>query len=185
MKTFKDFKQEYRKSNLKQARLIGYLTLLTYLAFALLDSYLIGSINHKIIIIRFEFVIIMATILSLSYFSALNKSWQSLIVFLIIVASIGVIWFATNFAQTTKMLYMQGGLLLIIYYCYSISRLLFFPATFAGVGITLLYAVNFVKDADTSQHAFYTSLFFLIAANIIGMVKCRLRQKRLYQDYIN
>ena len=181
----KTFKQNYKIQQLKSARFIAFTALFVFLALALLDAYLMQSMQNDTIKTRFIFVLIMVAILSLSYLKLMQKSWQILIVIDIFIASIAIMVLSGDYGESLKMLTMQSSYLLLLFYCYILSQLLSLHASFAGLGITTLYAINYINDADTSKQLFYASLTFLIIINIIGLIYSYLRQKKLFSQSVN
>ena len=178
----KVFKQNYKIQQVRPARFRAFTALFVFLAFALLDVYLMQSMQNDLIKTRLVFVIVMATILSLSYLKFIHKFWQTLIVIDVFIASIAIMVLSGDYGESLKMLIMQGSYLLLLFYCYGLSKLLFLPAAFAGLGVTTLYAINYINDADTSKQLFNISLVFLIIANIIGRIYSYLRQKKLFHE---
>lgn len=94
----------------------------------------------------------------------------------------GIIAMSTFIDCPMKTLYSQG-LLLVIFYGYTMNRLLLIPSTIAGLTISLVYIIVTFHNQEVTMPAFLTSLFFQLAANIFGIFNISYRQRILFKEY--
>jgi signal transduction histidine kinase len=164
-----DFLKYYRNKIVGPIRYVLVISLMLYIAFAILDSFLfpeLAVIFHKI---RF-FVIIPLVILTLSYtfFSSSLKYLQLIASISVLVAGFGILAMLYIGGREVNILYYVG-LTLVFIYNYDFIKLRFLNASIVGNLILLGYVYVALK-IDESPQVLVTSLFFLISANIMGMV---------------
>ncbi len=181
-KPFQNFKQNYKENNLKQARKIAIFATVFYLLFAVLDSYVAPKLINQLVITRLIFTFILVIIVVLTYTKSFEKHWQKLFSLLVIFAGIGIIIMTSYLPCPMKTLYAQG-LLLVIFYGYTMNRLLLVPATVAGMSIFIIYTITSLNSPEISQTHLITSLFFQFTANAFGVFNMAYKQRLLYKEF--
>lgn len=181
-KPYRNFKQNYREDNIGQARKIAIFATIFYLLFAILDSYVAPKTINQLVVTRLIFTFFLAIIVLLTYLKSFEKHWQKLFCLFVITAGIGIIIMASFLPFPMKTLYAQG-LLLVIFYGYTMNRLLLIPATIAGFSIFIIYVVTSINSPEISQTHLLTSLFFQFTANAFGVINITYKQRLLYKEY--
>lgn len=179
-KIYLDFIKDYQKKNIVPARKSTLISLLFYFLFFVLDAYLADSMN--IVILRVLFTLAMGVLITLTYIPKYNQHWQNIYSVYVIVAGIGIIAMSTYIDCPMKTLYSQG-LLLVIFYGYTMNRLLLIPSMVAGLTITAVYTIVVFSSQEVSIPAILTSLFFQLAANIFGIFNISYRQRILFKEF--
>jgi diguanylate cyclase (GGDEF)-like protein len=174
------FLKDYQTKNIVPARRSAIFLLLFYLFFTILDAYLTDSM--KIVTIRIVFSIVMGILLSLTYIPKYILHWQKIYSLFVIIAGLGVITISTYLDCPMKTLYSQG-LLLVIFYGYTMNKLLLIPSTIAGLTITLIYTLVTFSAQEIPMPTILTSLFFQMTANIIGIFNINYRQRVSFKKY--
>ncbi len=177
--TNNEFKQNYRVNNANPARLNALLAVILYALFSLLDAYLVHSFSHDMITTRLMFSSIMLVVVALSYIKPFKNQWHVFIIIAVVFAAIGIMSLSANFSNPVKTLYLQGGLLLLIFYCYTISKLLLTSALIAGMTITILYTLNYSYDADTPHQIFVISIVLQLITQLFGIINALSKQKNI------
>jgi len=181
-KLYKDFIKEYLEVNLVPARRLALFAAIFYLLFSGLDAYLSGSITSDLVKTRLVFTSLLFFITVLSLLKIFQLHWQKIFALFVIVGGIGVIVFTTYIHCPLKSLYAQG-LLLVIFYGYTMNRLLLVPATIVGLTITTIYMISVVNCTEISQQTMITSFFFQVAVNLFGIINIYQRQRLLFNEF--
>lgn len=179
-KLYQSFLKDYKAKNIEPARRTAIFSLLFYLSFAVLDAYLADSMN--IVILRILFSITMAIFLCLTFVPKYALHWQKIFSLFVIIAGLGIIAMSNYLDCPMKTLYSQG-LLLVIFYGYTMNRLLLIPSAIAGLTITLVYTIVTYNTGEVTMSALLTSLFFQLAANIFGIFNVGYSQRILFKEY--
>jgi diguanylate cyclase (GGDEF)-like protein len=181
--SYRNFKKDYMASNLVQARRLAIFATVFYILFTLLDAYLLSSVINQIVIIRLIFTFLLAALIGLSYLDFFKDHWQGLFSTFVVTGGVGVIIISTYLRCPIKTLYSQG-LLLVIFYGYTMNRLLVIPATIAGLSTSFIYIAIVLNAPEISQTSVMISLFFQFAANVFGIVNITYKQRVLFHDYV-
>lgn len=181
-KPYRDFKQDYRKNNIGQARKLAIFATVFYLLFAILDSYVAPKMVNQLVVTRLIFTFFLVLLVILTFLKSFEKHWQKLLSVFVILAGIGIIIMSSYLPCPMKTLYAQG-LLLVIIYGYTMNRLLLIPATVAGFSIFFIYAITSYNASEIGQTHLLTSLFFQFAANAFGVFNIAYKQRLLYKEY--
>jgi diguanylate cyclase (GGDEF)-like protein len=179
-KSYQRFLKDYQTKNIVPARKSAIFLLLFYLFFSVLDAFLTDSMN--IVTLRIIFSVVMGILLCITYIPKYILHWQKIYSLFIIIAGLGVITISTYIDCPMKTLYSQG-LLLVIFYGYTMNKLLLIPSTIAGLTITLVYAIVTFNVNEVAMPTILTSLFFQLTANIIGIFNISYRQRVSFKKY--
>lgn len=182
-KLYKSFKKDYRTSNLPLARKLALFAASFYMFFSVLDIILLNSSMNQLVKVRAITTIILFFIISLTYLNTFKKHWQKLFCLFVIVAGIGIIIMSSYLECPLKTLYSQG-LLLVIFYGYTMNRLLLIPATIAGISVTIIYSIILFNTPEIGPLTTMTSLSFQVAANIFGIFNIAYKQRILFKEYV-
>lgn len=176
------FKQQFIEEQLGYARSMAIFAACYYFFFSFLDFYLTNETTWQLLKIRFAVTLVLVFLLSLTFHEKLKHHWQIFIGLLVFVAGLGVILMAVYVPDTYKPIYAQG-LLLVIFYGYTMNKLLLKPAILAGCGITLAYFIYAYFFSDLATEFMVTSLFFQISTNAFGVFAVYFMQKTAFQAY--
>ena len=181
-KLYLDFLQNYNEENLQAAKKSAVFATIFYLLFSFLDAYLAYPNYSQIVYTRVLFTVVLSLIISLVYFESFKIYWQAIYCIFVILAGLGVIIMSTYLNCPIKTLYAQG-LLLVIFYGYTMNRLLLIPATIAGITISLFFTIVLLTTPEITPSAIITSLFFQVAANMFGIFNLSYHQRILFKEY--
>ena len=163
-----EFTAYYKKSIINHVRIAVLSSLLIYLSFAWLDAAIFPEYKSAFLQIRF-FIVMPVTLLAVLYkfISKSLKYMQQIVSFVAFVGAFGIIAMLYIGGQEVSTIYYVG-LCLVFIFNYDFLRLRFLPASLVGL-LTLLGYVYVDMQLDYSFQFRASSLFFLLAANILGM----------------
>ncbi len=168
------FKENYYWTSLIIHRFAILLAIILYALFAYLDVWMSPNSKEKIWFIRFAIVlpILILTFVS-TIFPLFKRINQLLFTFTGVSLGIGIVAMI-GIAKESELghNYYFTGLLLVIMWIYTFSRLLFILATLSAWIVTISYflVIIFVHDIiNRSPALFLNHLFFFVSSNIIGM----------------
>ena len=176
------FKQQFIEEQLGYARSMGVFATCYYFVFSFLDFYLTSETTWQLLRVRFIVTLVLLSFLLLTFHEKLKHLWQVFIGLLVFTAGLGVILMAVYVPDTYKPIYAQG-LLLVIFYGYSMNKLLLKPAILAGCSITLAYFIYAYFFSNLATEFIVTSLFFQISTNAFGVFAVYFMQKTAFQAY--
>ncbi len=168
------FRENYYWGSLIIHRFAIILAIILYALFAYLDVWMSPNSKEKIWLIRFGIVLPVLIFTFLSTFYTLFKKINQLL-FTITSISLGIgIVMMIGISKESELGYNYyfTGLLLVIMWIYTFSRLRFILATVSAWIVTVSYflVIVFIHDITrTSPALFLNHLFFFISSNIIGM----------------
>lgn len=177
-----DFKQQFIEEQLGYARGMAMFAVCYYFIFSFLDFYLTSETTWKLLKVRFAVTLVLLLLLLLTYHRRMQQYWQIIIGLLVFCAGLGVILMAVYVPDTYKSIYAQG-LLLVIFYGYTMNKLLLKPAILAGCGITLSYLIYAYFFSGLATEFMVTSLFFQLSTNAFGVFAVYFMQKTAFQAY--
>ncbi|MBN2467303.1 MAG: hypothetical protein JXD19_04055 [Deltaproteobacteria bacterium] len=168
----KEFRDDYFARSLDTFRVSSLIGCFFYGAFGLLDTLLLHEIEGKLWFIRFGIVcpLILIGVLA-SRFRLFRRYWQLLIVLLVIVAGLGIIAMIVMAAPPVNLRY-YAGLILVLFFAYTLLRARFVWATLSGWVVVGFYEVAAIWIIETPVDILISNNFFFISANIIGMIAC-------------
>ena len=164
------FLDTYFKNSIKPFRLSVLLGIFIYAVFYLLDTTLFPDLEKKFFIIRFGFVIpIMIGILIFSYIPDFRKYMQIVASFGMYITSFGVILMIVMTASHAGNYSYYAGLILILFFGYTITRIRFIYAFVTGWLVVLTYEAASFMFTDTPAKILYNNNFFFLTSNLVGM----------------
>jgi diguanylate cyclase (GGDEF)-like protein len=178
-----EFKKQFIENQLGYARGMAVFAVCYYFLFGFLDFYLTDETTWQLLKIRLVVTLTLLLFLLLTFHPRLKSHWQVFIGLLVFSAGLGVIFMALYVPDTYKPIYAQG-LLLVIFYGYTMNKLLLKPAILAGCGITITYFIYAYFYTDLPSEFMVTSLFFQISTNAFGVFAVYFMQKTAFQAYL-
>lgn len=166
----KSFLEHYHRSNVSRFRWAVVLGISLYSIFAILDSVAVGPLWPKIWLIRFALVnplLILA--LLLSYKKSLIRHYQKIASAVILVGGAGILAMLAVIPAPALHLYSQG-LMLVLIFNYAFIGLRFIHASLNFLLIMLGFEIISLRVNPLPWYVFINNNFFLVSANIIGMV---------------
>jgi signal transduction histidine kinase len=164
------FLEDYYATSIHLLRISFIAGFFYYGSFAILDYLVIPESLKMVSVIRFLVVCpVILIVFALSFTRGFRKYWQLAASLAAIVAGLGIVAMTVTVPGIGRDDY-YAGMFLIMIYCYTLVRLRFIPATIAGWTIVVLYALSLKLYPGVDPHTAIANLFFLISANILGML---------------
>jgi signal transduction histidine kinase len=165
------FLQDYVIRTLLHVRIALLMGTLMYGLFGMLDALVLPLHKHVAWLIRYAFVCpaILAT-LAVTYIPRLHRYLQPIMSLTIAVGGLGIVLMIIITPAPVNY-YYYAGLILVFIFGYSFIYLRFLWASLSGWVIVILYEVAaFLTDTPVVE--LISNNFFLISANIAGMLVC-------------
>lgn len=168
----KPFLDDYEQSSLAQVRLMMIIGAVLYGAFGALDAFLMPEQKFSIWAIRI-FIIgpVLLLFLLLSFTSFFRTYMQPILALAYIIVGAGIISMIV-IAPSNVGFFYYAGLMLVFMWGYTLIRLFFVWASFAGWLQVILYEIAAIWFNPTPWNIFVNNNFFFISANILGMMSC-------------
>ena len=170
------YQDEYRVNTTAITRLSFVLGIVLYSVFALLDTVAMPLSREMIWLIRFAVVCpVFGLIIIATYIPVIWKCSQHITGLGVMVAGLGIVaMIAVSQPSEIGYRYYVTGLLLVVMWSYSFSRLRFWAAAWTNVLILLAFELVslYHQDPFISSEGlivFITHNFFFVTANVIGM----------------
>ncbi|HON59559.1 MAG TPA: diguanylate cyclase [Smithella sp.] len=166
------FISDYYHSSLFQVRIFLLLGALIYAVFGILDALLMPEQKFSLWFIRFIILGPCLTgVLLVSFSEIFEKYMQPILAFSYLLAGTGILAMIV-IAPTPVSHSYYAGLMLVFMWGYTLIRLFFVWASFAGWLQVILYEVVALGIIRTPLDVFINNNFFFISANLIGMMAC-------------
>ncbi|HYN87797.1 MAG TPA: GGDEF domain-containing protein [Ardenticatenaceae bacterium] len=166
------FLDGYHASVLGVSRAALAVGLLLYAVFGALDRIVVPHQVLPIWVIRFAVVCPFAALcLALTFTPRFRRRLDVLLGAMTVVGGLGIIAMTLIADPPGSYLY-YAGLLLVMMYGYTFTRLRFLPALIACGIVTVAYEVAAVTVEQTPFAILVNNSFFLLSANVIGMIAC-------------
>ncbi|MCX5849167.1 MAG: HD-GYP domain-containing protein [Deltaproteobacteria bacterium] len=166
------FLRDYYKGSLSNIRIFLVLGGVLYMAFGLLDALLMPQQMFSIWFIRFIVVgpgLVGVLLISLS--GVFEKYMQAVLALSYTLAGGGIICMIVIAPPAVSQSY-YAGLMLVFMWGYTLIRLSFVWASFAGWLQVVLYEIASIWINPAPFSVFISNNFFFISANLIGMMAC-------------
>ena len=172
------FLEDYRRESLPMVRMAFALGIGLYAIFGILDAAMAPKTKELFWLIRFGIVcpaLAIALVLSLfPFFARISEAVGSVVALLAGFGIIAMIAFSKD-ANVTSLYY--AGLILVLIYAYTFTRMRFAIATASCWALILGYdaAAVFLQrmlEVPELRVVFINNNFFFIAANVMGMIVC-------------
>ena len=184
------FLSDYFYGSLTSIRLTTIFAIINYGGFGIIDTICLPNTNSISIFIRLIFCLIALVIFCLSYFEEFFEKHHQLITIILASSSaIGIISMIvvskpTEIGYTTY----YSGLIHVLFYIFTFSRLLFLKALILSSLIAIGYglAATFFQNLTTSPEntsLFINNLLFLIICCVVGSISCRLMENNARAEF--
>ena len=175
----RQFRQIYFDNSLGICRTAILMTLLLWMAFGILDYYVLPVSRPQVWFVRFLVVTpILLGVFVLSFTRYFRRLMQAGLFFMVLGGGFGLILISAT-AQPNEPGYSfyYAGLMLIPLISYSFARMRFWNATAANWIVVTVYVMSAVFSQNILQipqgkTTFLNSIFFILAANVAGMGAC-------------
>ncbi len=186
--TEKEFSNYYFSKSIYIIRISLVLGVILYAGFGVLDSFIVKNSRGTIWFIRYGIVTpVILSVLALSYTGIFKKLMPYLMSVVALTAGLGIIMMIA-ISDDAETGFYYAGLILVIMWIYTFSRLKFKFAVFVSWTIVISYEINaiFFQEMLLSEKTFRIFLsnnFFFISSNIIGMLVCYLLEDYARRDF--
>ncbi len=165
------FKKNYFNSSIKPFRLSLLLGIFLYSIFALLDNILFPEFKQTFFIIRFGMIVpTMVFVFLITFLDFFEKKMQIIAASTMVITSLGLVSMIILSAESTRSYSYYAGIILILFFGYSFSKIRFKYGFVAGWIIIISYEISAIWVTHTPLKILINNNFFFISANIIGML---------------
>ncbi len=165
------YRDHYLVQTLMQIRISFMLGALMYAIFGILDALVLPQHRHIAWLIRYAFICpCILAVVGATFVPRLHGYLQPMMSFTIAIGGLGIV-LMTIIAPEPINYYYYAGLILILMFGYSFIYLRFLWASLSGWIIVMLYNIAAVLT-QTPPIELISNNFFLISANIAGMLIC-------------
>jgi HD-GYP domain-containing protein (c-di-GMP phosphodiesterase class II) len=166
------FLKDFYKSSISHIRTMLILGGILYAAFGVLDALLMPKQMFTIWIIRLMVIGPgLVGILLISFSPIFEKHIQPVLAFAYTTAGLGIIFMIVIAPPPVSYSY-YAGLMLVFMWGYTLVRLFFIWASFAGWLQVIFYEIASIWINPTPMDIFVGNNFFFISANLVGMIAC-------------
>ena len=173
------FRRDYFANSLAICRIAMAVTLVLWMAFGVLDPYVLPLSHVQVWQVRFFIVTpILLSVFLFSFTAHFQRLMQASLILDVLAGGFGLILISAT-AQPSEPGYSfyYAGLILIPLISYSFARMRFWSATVSNWIVVVIYIVSAVFSQDIlrvplGKTTFINSVFFIIAANVAGMGAC-------------
>ena len=178
------FMEDYFHKSLNQLRFsIGLATLL-YILFGVLDALIFPEVKVQTWIIRYAVVSpVCISVIVFSYSRHFKRYMQIAVFLAVITGGAGIIAMMVLVRSPINYFHF-AGLLLVLMYSFTFSKLRFVYTTIAAWIIVGLYEVAALWIMRVPLQVFLNDNFFFFSANLIGMFSCYQRERYTRKDYL-
>ena len=175
----RQFRQVYFDNSLAICRTAMAMTLLLWMAFGVLDYFVLPVSRPQVWYVRFLVVTpILLSVLVFSFTKYFRRLMQAGLFVMVLGGGFGLILISAT-AQPNEPGYSfyYAGLMLIPLISYSFARMRFWNATAANWIVVAVYVMSAVFSQNIlaipqGKTTFLNSVFFILAANVAGMGAC-------------
>lgn len=183
-----EFIDDYFQKSLNQLRIGIILGGLLYALFGFLDAWIFPEVRRETWFVRYALILpACVAVLLLSYSPRFKRSMQAIVTLLVVAAGAGIIAMMV-IVQSPVNYFHFAGLVLVLMYSYTFSRLRFWYTILASWTVVILYEIAAVTLRETPLPVLLNDNFFYIGANLIGMFSSYNRElymrKEFYQNRI-
>jgi signal transduction histidine kinase len=167
----KQFRDEYFNNSIKPFRFSIILGAIFYSAFAFLDIILFPELKNIFFIIRFGIMVpVLIIVFLLSYTHFFKTKMQPIASVTMFITSLGIIAMVILTSQVAKDYSYYAGIILILFFGYSFTKIRFIYSFIAGLLIIISYEIGTIWISHTPTKVLINNNFFFISTNIIGML---------------
>ncbi|MDR8389642.1 SpoIIE family protein phosphatase [Aliifodinibius sp. S!AR15-10] len=155
-----------------------------YVVFGFLDPLITPEILSELIVIRVINCIIFAGVIYLTYTDWGLKNFQFMMSMVLLVAGLGLVSIIA-LLEITAGYHHFAGIILAIMYAHGLLRLRFIYASIITWFVILAYITAIMYLAITPFEVFIINIFFLLSANIMGMIASYWLEYYMKAGYLN
>lgn len=180
----KPFRETYFVNSQRTMRFSLMAGILMYGFFGILDAKLIPEMVVTLWIIRFAVVCpFMVGVILISYLPAFKTYFQPTMAATILVAGSGIIYMIAILPPPVNQTY-YAGLILVLIWGYTFTRVRFTWATTAGWILVALYEFVVMAVIQSPGPVLMNNNFFFISSNLVGMGSCYFIEYYTRRDYV-
>ncbi|HEX9020326.1 MAG TPA: PAS domain S-box protein, partial [Nitrospirota bacterium] len=178
-----DFQEDYFQKSLFPLRLGIALGAALYAVFGILDAYVTPEVAHQTWFVRYLVVLpACAAVLLFSRSPHFKKYMQAALLSLVLVGGGGIVAMLVIVRSPVNYFHF-AGLLLVIMYSYTFSKLRFLYTCLASWSLVGMYEIAALGIIHTPLPVFLNDNFFYVAANLIGMFSSYHREWYMRRDF--
>lgn len=168
----KQFIDNYYESSISLVRFSLIVGIFIYGFFGILDALLVPSMKETLWMIRFAIVSpFLLAVIAFSYSSLFKKFFQPAVSSAMVVSGFGIIVMIAIIPPPVNYSY-YAGLILVLLWGYTFTRVRFAWATAAGWSIVAFYEIVAIFVTNTPREVLISNNFFFISANLACMFSC-------------
>ena len=163
-----DYARYHVEQSLKLGRIGILLGIVLYLLFSYLDFLFVPQYVLQFLGIRILISLLFLIALGCSFTHLIDKGYQILMSMLVLAAGIGIVSMIL-ISGATGGVYYYAGLILVIIYAHSLTRLRYIWASLTTWIIVAVYEIHTFALEITPHSIGLNNTFFLLSANLLGM----------------
>jgi hypothetical protein len=166
------FLDSYYKNSLSMVRFSLICGIIIYAFFGVLDAQLVPDMKEKLWMIRFAIVCpVLLAIIIFSYSFQFKKYFQFVVSLAMVIAGLAIIAMISIIPPPVNYSY-YAGLILVLIWGYTFTRVRFIWASIAGWIIVASYEIEAIWITETPMSILISNNFLFISANLVGMFSC-------------
>ena len=178
------FMEDYIHKSLNQLRISVGLAMLLYILFGILDAIIFPEVKVQTWFVRYAVVSpVCLSVIVFSYSRHFKKYMQIAVFLAVVTGGAGIIAMMVLVRSPINYFHF-AGLLLVLMYSFTFSKLRFVYTTIAAWIIVGLYEVAALWIMRVPLQVFLNDNFFFFSANLIGMFSCYQRERYTRKDYL-
>ncbi len=178
------FRRDYFAKSVGQLRFGIVLGTTLYALFGLLDAWIFPEAKVQSWLIRYVIVCPLCLLtLLFTYSRHFQKYMQAAVTVTVVAGGAGIVAMMV-IVRSPQNYFHFAGLLLIIMYTYTFSKLRFLYTAIASWTVVGMYEVASIWLLHSSSQAFLNDNLFYLSANLIGMFSCYHRELYMRKDFL-
>jgi len=178
------FRDDYYDKSLNQLRIAIVLGTALYALFGILDAVIFPEVKSQTLFVRLVIVCPLCILALLFSYSRHFKHYMQATIFLaVLFAGAGIVALMVIVRSPINYFHF-AGLLLVLMFSFTFSKLRFFYTTLVAWLIVGIYEVAALGIMHTPLPVFLNDNFFYISANLIGMFSCYHRELYMRKDFL-
>lgn len=184
------FRVDFYQRSVSMIRVALALGLFLYTSFGILDAVLAPEVYRKLWLIRFAWVDpVLIVVFALTFLPGFRVVSQFALCVVALSAGLGIVLMMVFLGDSDVALSYYAGLILVLMWTYSFTRIFFAYASITGWTIIVAYWVasavfqDVLADPQT-RLLFISNNFFFVAANIMGMIVSYLFERSARKEFL-
>ncbi|EDP74899.1 diguanylate cyclase [Hydrogenivirga sp. 128-5-R1-1] len=178
------FQNYYLAKNIWNIRIAVIVGVVMYALFSILDAIAFPQLKTQLWMIRFLFVIPFGVLFLFLTFKIQNERLiEFLHSLLVLIGGLGIVAMIYLISGDKYYLYYPG-LMLVIFYAFTLSALRFYYATASVLALLLTYPVVDLYLLKTPEELHITNMFFLTSSALLGMPVSYLLERHARKDFL-